>query len=93
MMLIAGTVPIRDFPLTLGKVSAERDFLVVNGQRVPYTQGTGAMISAALATTTYLGIDSPHALLVGDVGKGEGSRELYQYLIENIAGISPAVLA
>jgi NAD(P)H-hydrate repair Nnr-like enzyme with NAD(P)H-hydrate dehydratase domain len=93
MMLIAGTVPIRDFPLTLGKVAVERDILVVNGQRVPCTQGTGAMVSAALATNTHLGIDSPHALLVGDIGEGKGSRELYQYLIENIAGISPAVLA
>ena len=93
MMLIAGTVPIRDLPLTSGKVTVEGDFLVANGERIPVTQGTGAMVSAALATTSYLGLEAPQALLVGDIGEGKGSRELYQYLIDNIAEISPTVLA
>jgi hydroxymethylpyrimidine/phosphomethylpyrimidine kinase len=93
MMLIAGTVPIRDMPLTLGRVTFEGDFLLLEGKRIPCTQGTGAMVSAALTTTSYLGLDAPHALLVGDIGEGKGSRELYQYLIEHIAGLSPGVLA
>ena len=91
-MLIAGTVPIKDMPLKLGKVSMEGDFIVLDRERIPGTQGTGAMACAALAATTHLGIDSPYALLVGDIGEGKGSRDLYQYLIDNIAGISPAVL-
>jgi NAD(P)H-hydrate repair Nnr-like enzyme with NAD(P)H-hydrate dehydratase domain len=93
MMLIAGTVPIKDMPLTMGKITFEGDFLLLETKRIPCTQGTGAMVSAALATTSYLGIDAPHALLVGDIGAGKGSRELYQYLIDHIAEISPAVLA
>jgi NAD(P)H-hydrate repair Nnr-like enzyme with NAD(P)H-hydrate dehydratase domain len=93
MMLIAGTVPLRDMPLTMGEVNAEGDVLIVNGKRIPCMQGTGAMVSAALATTSYLGLDAPHALLVGDIGEGRGSRELYQYLIDNIAELSPRVLA
>jgi len=93
MMLIAGTVPIRDMPLTMGKVTFDGDYLVAGRGKIPCTQGTGAMVSAALATTSYLGLDAPYALLVGDIGEGKGSRELYQYLINHIAGLSPNVLA
>jgi len=93
MMLIAGTVPIKDMPLTMGKIALDGDFLLVDGKRIPCTQGTGAMVSAALATTSYLGLDAPHALLVGDIGEGKGSRELYQYLIDHVAEFSPDVLA
>lgn len=93
MMLIAGTVPLRDMPLVMGRVASQRDFLMVEGERIPCTQGTGAMVSAALATASYLGLDAPHVLLVGDIGEGKGSRELYQYLIDHIVELSPAVLA
>ena len=92
MMLIAGTVPISGMPLRTGEVAAGEEALFVNGESIPCTQGTGAMLSAALATTTHLGLDAPHALLVGDIGEGRGSRELYQYLIDHIVEISPAVL-
>ncbi len=93
MMLIAGTVPIKDMPLTLDKVTSEGDYLVVGGRKIPCTQGTGAMVSAALATTSYLGLEAPQVLLVGDIGKGDGSRKLYQYLIDQVKELSPAVLA
>jgi len=93
MMLIAGTVPIADMPLTLGKATIDGDFLVIHDGRVPCTQGTGAMVSAALSATSYLKLDAPDVLLVGDVGKGKGSRELYQYLIDNITEFAPQVLA
>jgi hypothetical protein len=93
MMLIAGTVPIKDMPLTMGQVTSVSDYILVDGNRIPCTQGTGAMVSAALATTSYLGIDAPHVLLVGDIGEGRGSRELYRYLIDHVAKLSPAVLA
>ena len=93
MMLIAGTVPIPDMPVTVGKVTKDGDFLVVNERVISCTQGTGAMISAALAVTTYLKLDAPCVLLAGDTGKGKGSRDLYQYLIENVADLEPQVLA
>jgi NAD(P)H-hydrate repair Nnr-like enzyme with NAD(P)H-hydrate dehydratase domain len=93
MMLIAGTVPIRDMPLIMGEVAFDGDYLMVDSRRIPCTQGTGAMVSAALATTSHLGIDTPQSLLVGDIGEGKGSRELYQYLIDHIAELLPDVLA
>jgi NAD(P)H-hydrate repair Nnr-like enzyme with NAD(P)H-hydrate dehydratase domain len=93
MMLIAGTVPIKDMPLTMGIITSEGGYLMIEGEKIPCTQGTGAMASAALVTTSYLGLDAPHALLAGDIGEGKGSRELYHYLIDHIAELSPSVLA
>jgi len=93
MMLIAGTVPVKDMPLTFGKVSSEGDYLLIGGQRVPCAQGTGAMVSAALATTEYLKLEAPQVLLAGDIGQGKGSRAIYEYLIENVVELAPEVLA
>ena len=93
MMLIAGTIPIRDLPLTMAKVRAEGEFLAVDGHRIPCAQGTGAMISAALATTDYLKLEAPQVLVAGDIGQGKGSREIYNYLIQRIDELSPEVLA
>jgi len=93
MMLIVGTIPNLDLPLTIAGVKEEGECLLVGGHRIPCTQGTGAMISAALATTNYLGLEAPHVLVAGDIGQGKGSREIYEYIIQNIAELSPEVLA
>ncbi len=93
MILIAGTVPTEDIPLTLGTVKVERQSLAVDGHRISHTQGTGAMISAALATIEYLKLEAPQVLIAGDTGRGTGSREIYKYLIERIFELSPEVLA
>lgn len=92
MMLLCGTVPNPDLPLTLGQVKQEGDYLAVAGRQFSGTQGTGAMINAALAVTTYLGLESPYILIVGDIGDGKGTREMFQYLIEHIVELSPRVL-
>ena len=93
MMLIAGTVPIENMSLVMGRVTMEGEILIIDGQRVPCTQGTGAMLSASLTVNTYLGLDPPNALVAGDIGEGKGSRQIYRYLIDNIGEISPDVLA
>ena len=93
MMLIAGTVPIKELPLVTGEVRAEGDSLVIGGYPVPCAQGTGAMISAAQATTGYLELNSPQVVVAGDIGEGKGSRKIYEYLIQNVARLSPRVLA
>ena len=93
MMLIAGTIPIEDLPLTMAKVKAEGEFLVIDGHRIPCTQGTGAMVSAALMATEYLNLGTPQALVAGDIGQGKGSREIYEHLIQKVAELSPEVLA
>jgi len=92
MMLIAGTVPIRDFPLTMGRAVLEGEDLVVEGRRIPCAQGTGAMISAALAAINYLKLEAPQVLVAGDIGQGKGTREIYEYLIGKVGDISPQVM-
>jgi len=67
--------------------------LLVDGKHISCTQGTGAMVSAALKTTSYLGVEPPYALLAGDMGKGEGSRDIYEYLITNLPKLMPQTLA
>lgn len=93
MMLISGTIPIKDLPLTLGEAKFEGRFLSLNDFEIPCTQGTGAMISAALATTEYLKLDPPQVLVAGDTGEGKGSRSIYEYLIQKVPEFSPDVLA
>jgi len=93
MMLIAGTVPVENLPLTMGVVKADKRFLAVDGYRIPCAQGTGAMIGAALAVTDYLGLEPPQVLLAGDTGLGDGSKTIYEYLIQNVSRLSLEVLA
>jgi len=93
MMLLAGTVPVQDMPLTAGEVRFDGDCTRVGDHAIPSTQGTGAMISAALAVTNCLRLPPPWALVAGDIGRGDGSREMYNYLINGILEISPRVLA
>lgn len=92
MMLIAGTVPIKGLPLTLGEAKFEGEFLSLNHCKIPCTQGTGAMVSAALATTGYFQLDSPQVLVAGDTGEGKGSRSIYEHLIRKLPELSPDVL-
>ena len=93
MLLIGGVIPDKEFPLVYGKVEQEGEFLSVNGHRFHRTQGTGAMIGAALAVTEYLRVDGPYAVLAGDIGKGDGSIDVYDYLIDNVEQKTPGVLA
>ena len=93
MMLIVGTIPDRDFPLIFGQVRREGDYLMADGRRFSRVQGTGAMMSAALATTSHLKLEPPHVLLAGDIGDGKGTRQIYQYLIGRVKELSPSVLA
>jgi len=93
LVLIVGTVPSEDLALVQGKVLRVGDSLQVNDFTFPCGQGTGAMISAALAVTSALGSEPPHALLAGDIGRGQGTRRLYQYLIEHVRELKPRVLA
>lgn len=92
MMLIAGTVPIKGLPLTLGRARFEGEFLSLNDFEIPCTQGTGAMISATLVTTKYLKLDPPQVLVAGDIGDGKGSRLIYDYLIQNTPRLAVEVL-
>jgi len=92
MLLIAGTIPVKGNSLIEGEAKLQGEHLLVDGHKIPCTQGTAAMVSAAAITTEYLGIDAPNVILAEDIGNGEGSRELYKYLTSKLPEISPRTL-
>jgi len=91
-LLLVGTLPYPDFPLTCGEVGFDGDELAVGGRKFSRTQGTGAMITAALTVTNYLKLSPPKVLVAGDTGEGKGTRAMFGYLIENIGELAPDYL-
>ncbi len=90
MLLLCGSIPDKDFPLTFGQVSlADEKHLEVNGLKFDRMQGTAVMISAALAITTHFREEAPYVLIAGDHGSGEGSRGIFNYLIDHVAELKP----
>jgi len=86
MLAIVGTVPDEKFPLTTGKVSLKEGEIFIQGKRVHVNRGTPALLAAAVKTGEMLGQSELFGYLVGDIGLGEGSRKLYEYLTKNLEG-------
>jgi hypothetical protein len=85
MLAVVGTIPIEDFPLVTGTVTLVDDSILIDGKRTEVNRGTPALLAAACMTSEALGEPAPVAYLVGDIGRGDGSRRLYEYLNEHIA--------
>jgi len=95
MLLLVGTIPNEEMPLTFGPVRYQPDKLTIGdysleGQYV--TLGTAAMICSASATCQAIGCDLPHALVVGDTGMGDGTMKLLKFLVEEMPKIKPNVV-
>jgi len=80
MLAIVGTVPDLDVPVLDAPVAIKGNELLVNGRTICPDRGTPALLAAAVKTALYLNEPMPHAFLVGDQGRGDGSRELYAHL-------------
>lgn len=52
----------------------------VDGHRASVNRGTPALLAAAARALEALGQPPPFAYLVGDTGRGDGSRRLYEYI-------------
>jgi hypothetical protein len=85
MLAVVGTVPIEAFPLVTGTVTLADDSIVIDGKKTAVNRGTPALLAAACMTSEALGEPLPLAYLVGDIGLGDGSRHLYEYLNEDLA--------
>lgn len=95
MLLLVGTMPIEDMPLTYGPCKYDKDKLIIGDYTLEHeyvTIGTAAMISAASATCQALNIDDPHAVVMGDIGMGEGTLKIFEFLNEKVASMNPEVL-
>ena len=93
MIGIVGTVPDREFPLVHGRVRWAAGQISVDGRRVPVNRCTPALLAAALRTADVVGGPEVYAFLVGDIGKGDGSRRLYRFLSRHLAEFDLSVVA
>ena len=84
MLAIAGTVPSEGFPLISGSITLDDDYLRIGDQRVFVNRGTAALMAAAIKTAETLGQPVPFGYLVGDIGRGKGSLNLYKHLTERL---------
>jgi hypothetical protein len=80
MLAIVGTIPDRYFPLKAGPVLLQNHGLKIENNRFPVNRGTPALLAAAIQAGQVLGLTDPYGFLVGDIGLGDGSRKLYEYL-------------
>lgn len=84
MLAVVGTVPEQDFPLVAGKVTLRDRSICIQGRTAPVNRGTPALLAAAARAADALGQEGPFGFLIGDIGRGDGSRELYRYLVEHL---------
>jgi len=93
-LLVVATYPVSGGPVLEGPVAIEPDgWITVAGTRVPASQGTSAMLGAACQVATHLGIPAPHALVAGDIGRGDGTRHVFERLTETARRLQPSVIA
>ena len=95
MLVLAGTTPMKDMPLTQGVCKYEKGRLSIGefaleGRYV--TLGTTAMASAATVTCQALGIEPPYLITIGDTGLGEGTIKILNYITAELANLKPTVL-
>jgi len=93
-LFVVATYPVSGGPVLEGPVTLEPDgSLVIDGTRVPTSQGTSAMLGAACQVTKHLGTPPPHALVAGDIGRGDGTRAVYEQLVDSCRHTEPSVIA
>jgi len=88
MLAVVGTVPDQKFPLVGGNVTLDGDRICIEGEKVDVNRGTPALMAAACKAGEVLGRPELFGYLVGDIGLGDGSRLLYEYLSENLEHLS-----
>ena len=93
-LLVIATYPVVDGPVLEGPVTIEPSgTIAIGGTRVPSSQGTSAMLGAAAQVATHLGTPPPYALVAGDIGRGDGTRHVYERLLDTVERIRPSVIA
>lgn len=87
--LVIGTVPDESLGLLQGPCSLDRAGLAIGDTPLAVRRGTPALIAACCAACAALGVEPPLALVAGDAGRGEGSRQAYARLCAILPGQTP----
>jgi sugar/nucleoside kinase (ribokinase family) len=86
VLAVVGTVPREDYPLGAGRVHFQGEVISLEGHQAPVNRGTPALLAAALQVAAVLGQPDIWGYLAGDIGRGTGSRRLYEYLTRHLGG-------
>jgi len=92
MLALIGTIPYQNLPVISGEVLIKDGNLIIGEESFPLHRGFPAMIGAAAIVCAELRIPVPTAFTVGDIGLGDGSRRLYEYLKNGLADLPARVL-
>lgn len=92
MLTVIGTLPHPDVSLVDGPVRYQEGNININNRSFPVQRGTTALLASAFEVMKHFGSRSIRAILAGDRGKGDGSRKIYQYLVEHPQAIETDVL-
>lgn len=93
MIGVVGTVPDLQFPLVHGKARWVDGQIRLDDRGLAVNRCTPALLAAALRTADVMGGPEVYAFLVGDIGKGDGSRRLYRFLSRHLSEFDFRVLA
>ncbi|NLO27282.1 MAG: sugar kinase [Actinobacteria bacterium] len=92
-LLVVATYPVEGGRVLDGAAELTEDGrLTIDGSPLPASQGTYALLAAACRTASFLDAPSPHALIAGDIGRGDGTRAAFKQLVETVSRIRPAVV-
>jgi len=92
MLVLSGTIPITGLPLTEGTAVFKDGILTIGETPFPVIQGVATMIAAASESCKALGLNRPYAVVAGDIGKGDGSGTVYEYLKNNLFDLFPKIV-
>jgi ADP-dependent NAD(P)H-hydrate dehydratase / NAD(P)H-hydrate epimerase len=92
MIGIVGTVPDLQLPVIHGKVRLIDNHIEIQGRRIAVNRCTPALIGAALKASEFVDCPEIYAFLVGDIGRGDGSRKLYDFLVRYLHAFDFKVL-
>lgn len=92
MLAIVGTVPDTQFPLTYGIAQLVDHEIRVGDRSIPIHRGTPALVAAAIKTSETINGPKVYTFLIGDIGRGDGSRRLYQFLTQQLPTFDCQVL-
>ena len=86
--LIVGTLADPKATLAEGPFTYQDGQLIWAGREIPPERGTAALMAAYALCAEALGLKAGRAVLAGDSGDGQGSRQVYNWLLERAAANS-----
>ncbi|RKY00144.1 MAG: sugar kinase [Spirochaetes bacterium] len=93
MLLLIGTLPIEGLKLHTGEATLDNGKLKIGDKRFAVIRGTPAMMAACCAICNAYNLDNPYCIVAGDIGAGDGSSSIYNYLKDNLYLLEPEVCA